>query len=89
MKYKYKFLFHTRTFISPEIESLNNVPLGSNDRGDRLDALVHRLQTQLLVQSHAGHHVHRGSDQLDLHGAISVALLLALTCWLLQIKLKK
>ena len=57
-----------------------NVPFGADGGCDDFNAVVHGLQTQLLVQGHAGHHVHRRRDQLDLHLAVRATLLLTLGC---------
>jgi hypothetical protein len=40
--------------------------------------LVHGLQALLLVQRHAGHHVHGRGDELDAHGAVCRTALLSL-----------
>jgi hypothetical protein len=50
-----------------------NSPLAADAGGDSVDALVHDLQAGLLVQRHAGHHVHGRGDQLDAHGAVGGA----------------
>ena len=47
-----------------------NSPFAADASSDGLDGLVHDLQARLLVQGHAGHHVHGRCDQLDAHRAV-------------------
>ena len=56
-----------------------NSPFGFNSSSNGLNRLIHDLQSLLLIQSHAGHHIHRRCNELDLHWTVCGSFLLPIS----------